>query len=109
MSTEPTCEFCGASDKFRCKTQEQADECNSSEPVTVTRILAPQSRCITTPLPYFKAETLTVDGPNGKLSVSTMPDRSISVKREDDGVVVLKLHPDEAETMIAMLGDILNK
>jgi hypothetical protein len=31
MSIEPTCLFCGASDKFRCKTSEQARTCRLME------------------------------------------------------------------------------
>ncbi len=30
MSIEPQCHFCGASDKFRCKTQEQANDCTQN-------------------------------------------------------------------------------
>ena len=29
MSIEPACNFCGASDKYRCKTQEKANQCSS--------------------------------------------------------------------------------
>lgn len=31
MSIEPTCQFCGASDKFRCKNLEEATSCTSYE------------------------------------------------------------------------------
>lgn len=31
MSVEPTCNYCGATDKFRCRTKEEADKCKGGK------------------------------------------------------------------------------
>jgi len=41
MSIEPTCDFCGYSDKFRCKTQEEADKCDQHVKEKLTRDIRP--------------------------------------------------------------------
>lgn len=68
-----------------------------------------QRSAVQTPLPYHRSEVFTIEGPKGTLQVTTLPNGNVSVKRIDDGVVVIELHPDEAETMIETLRDVINK
>lgn len=73
MSIEPTCNFCNASDKFRCKTLEEAERCSTYQE---------KQRIFSVPSGPLKAQT----EPNGDVSVFNL-----------EGKLIIRLSEQEIE------------
>lgn len=120
MSIEPICDFCGASDKFRCKTVMAAAGCESyreqnriresiERPHALTQHGTVSGRVSHTK-PNMESQpkagqeiSITVQGPNGPITVMECGTK-ILVKRDDDQIAV---DPDEAVEMVAALKQII--
>lgn len=98
MSIEPTCDFCGTSDKFRCKTTMDASGCESYR--EKNRIMASMQK----PALTGKEVSMTIVSPKGLTVVREYGDE-ILVEREGR---TLSFEPSEALEMIDALKTILN-
>ena len=108
MSVEPTCDFCGASDKNRCRTQGQADGCDQNTRRKLTSELHPDR-----PLPRAERGALpkmalTKSLSTGHVSIEThqsgVIDRlTVSIERDQRSSATFVLQPHDVDILIDLL------
>jgi len=112
MSIEPTCDFCNASDKFRCKTTNDAAGCESYRKQNRIRasIGGTVSGRVSHTEPNMESQpkagqeiSITVQGLHGPITVMECGTK-ILVQRDGESIAV---DPDEAAQMMTALNQIL--
>jgi len=110
MSIEPTCDFCGYSDKHRCKTQAQAEGCDQYRKEHLTRDIRPDRvlpNAERNALPHLSLEKdLSVGRVTVKTHQAGMIERlSVSIERPQhgSGPVHFTLQPQDIDTFIELL------
>lgn len=104
MSIEPTCDYCGYSDKFRCKSEAAAAGCEQYR--EKNRIMAQfqEGKRGGAPDPLPISISVTIEGPRGPITVKEVGE-TIAVNRVGEEPAYFE--ESEVEAMIAVLGDIL--
>lgn len=110
MSIEPTCDFCGYSDKFRCKSHEEADKCENNLKEKLTRDVRPDHilpKAERDSLPHL---SLTKNMGMGRVTVKThqagvIGRLNVSIERagHGSGPTNFTLHPEDVEPFIEIL------
>lgn len=107
MSIEPTCDFCNACDKFRCRTQEEADKCESFAKDRLIRDVNPERPLPRAELNALPKVSLTKDLGVGTVTVQThqageIARLSVSIERpgHGSGPVNFTLQPQDVDAFI---------
>lgn len=105
MSIEPTCHYCGASDKGRCRTQQEADTC--SQNIKRETILKPTSRTPKRP-PAKISLTMEVDsGEHESIFLTSHADDDPELIRIGQGARMLTLSTNDVDALIDNLNTVL--
>lgn len=108
MSVEPTCDFCGYSDKLRCRTREQAEGCDQYQKDKMIRDVDPHRKLPRAQQQALPRMTLDQHITAGKVSVSThhsgVAERlSVRIEKEGRGDIDFFLDPRDADLLIELL------
>lgn len=105
MSIEPTCHYCGASDKGRCRTQQEADTCSLY--IKRETILKPAAQTPKRPPGKIALDIIVEGGDYTPITVSSHHNSDatfIEIEQSDD-VVVLTV--DDVDALIDTLNTVL--